>query len=466
MKRTYTLLAIGCGLLFVASTCFAQMYTVTDLGTLGGTVSAATSINASGQVAGGSFTNGDLESHAFRTAPNRAINPATDDLGVLIGNGSYATGINASGQAVGQSNGPPNFHALRAFRTAPNSPINPATDNLSTFGGDSASANAINDAGQVVGASATGGSVSFFHAFRTVPNNPINPETDDLGTLGGTSASAFGINVSGQVVGFSLTSDNSISHPFRTAPNKAINPSTDDLGTLGGSFGSAAHINGFGQAVGFSEIGDNGIFHAFLVGAHKKINPATDDLGTLGGAYSEATSIDDFGQVVGWATTMDGTAHAFIYAGRVMRDLNNLVPSDFACKVSQAADINEAGQIAANAECGAVAHAILLTPVYQGLVRPPIKADGSSVFSAKRESVSVAFLLNKYGTRTCALPPATIAIVRVADGRLTTARNAKLSITGCRYAYDLKPNRVGVGMYRADVSINGIMVGHAAFAVE
>ena len=49
MKRIHTLLAIGCGLLFAASTCFAQMYTVTDLGTLGGTATtSATAINASG----------------------------------------------------------------------------------------------------------------------------------------------------------------------------------------------------------------------------------------------------------------------------------------------------------------------------------------------------------------------------------------------------------------------------------
>ena len=47
MKRIHTLLAIGCGLLFAASTCFAQMYTVTDLGTLGGDISVAYGINAS-----------------------------------------------------------------------------------------------------------------------------------------------------------------------------------------------------------------------------------------------------------------------------------------------------------------------------------------------------------------------------------------------------------------------------------
>ena len=46
-------------------------------------------------------------SHAFRTAPKRASNPATDDLGTLplegIAKGSgdtYAYGINDSGQVV------------------------------------------------------------------------------------------------------------------------------------------------------------------------------------------------------------------------------------------------------------------------------------------------------------------------------------------------------------------------------
>ena len=43
MKRTYMLLATGCGLLFAASTCFAQMYVVTNLGTLGGSNSTASS---------------------------------------------------------------------------------------------------------------------------------------------------------------------------------------------------------------------------------------------------------------------------------------------------------------------------------------------------------------------------------------------------------------------------------------
>jgi probable HAF family extracellular repeat protein len=64
----------------------AQMYTVTDLGTLGGDYSFARSVNASGQVVGSSFTS-TYYYHAFRTAPNSPINPATDDLGTLLASG-------------------------------------------------------------------------------------------------------------------------------------------------------------------------------------------------------------------------------------------------------------------------------------------------------------------------------------------------------------------------------------------
>jgi probable HAF family extracellular repeat protein len=41
--------------------------------------------------------------HAFRTAPNAAINPATDDLGTLGGTNSTGVAINTSGQVVGYS---------------------------------------------------------------------------------------------------------------------------------------------------------------------------------------------------------------------------------------------------------------------------------------------------------------------------------------------------------------------------
>jgi len=91
MKRIGTYITIGCfGLLFAACTCFAQFYSVTDLGTLGGTNSTvwccfAYAVNDSGQVTGASLLTNIGPFRAFRTAPNSPIDPATDDLGTLGG---------------------------------------------------------------------------------------------------------------------------------------------------------------------------------------------------------------------------------------------------------------------------------------------------------------------------------------------------------------------------------------------
>src|SRR5437867_4086262 len=152
MKRITTLSIVCSWLLLVASPGFAQMYTVTDLGTLGGSWSLAYGINASGQVVGTSATTGAPDIyHAFRTAPNSPINPATDDLGTLGGSWSRAFGINASGQVVGDASIDDSFY--HAFRTAPNSPINPATDDLGAFAANFSGATGINASGEVVGVS-------------------------------------------------------------------------------------------------------------------------------------------------------------------------------------------------------------------------------------------------------------------------------------------------------------------------
>src|SRR5215471_8990036 len=94
-------------ILFSACTCFAQMYTMTDLGTLNvpGFYPWAypQSLNNSGQVVGYIIQSDPY--HAFRTAPNIPINLATDNLGSVLGSGwnTSAVSINNSGQVVGSA---------------------------------------------------------------------------------------------------------------------------------------------------------------------------------------------------------------------------------------------------------------------------------------------------------------------------------------------------------------------------
>jgi probable HAF family extracellular repeat protein len=106
------------------------IYTVTDLGTLGGPTS--TGINALGQVTGfsdRSSISGDQ--HAFRTSPGGRISDLGADLGTLGGTFSRGFGINALGQVTGFSltSGP----ASHAFRTTPTGGLGDPSADLGAF---------------------------------------------------------------------------------------------------------------------------------------------------------------------------------------------------------------------------------------------------------------------------------------------------------------------------------------------
>jgi probable HAF family extracellular repeat protein len=240
--------------------------TTDDLG-VSGAETAAEAINNSGQVVGwGLMSIFTGEMRAFRTAANQPINAATDDLGTLAApynRSSAAADINDSGQVVGSA-WSIDWATHHAFRTAANQPINPATDDLGTLGGTFSEAWGINDIGQVVGWADTSlGPNSPRHAFRTAANQPINPATDDLGTLGGAYSEAWGVNNSGQVVGAAWGGANG-GHAFLyngSGPMQDLNNLVDPAS--GWTLETAYGINDSGQIVGVGVIG--GHEHAFLL---------------------------------------------------------------------------------------------------------------------------------------------------------------------------------------------------------
>jgi probable HAF family extracellular repeat protein len=320
-------------------------YTVTDLGTLGGSYSSGLAINASGQVTGFSNTSGS-DAHAF------LYDGAMHDLGVLGGNISIGQDINDGGQVAGLSNG----SAFLWTPTTPNSDSGTMHD-LGTLGGAGSQAYGINASGQVTGNSTPLGGLYFeTHAFIWTEGSGMH----DLGTLGGASSSGYDINALGHVSGGSETTEGEF-HAF------LYDGSMHDLGTLGGISSNGEHINDSGQVAGASTTTGDAETHAFL---WTPTTPNGDsgtmlDLGTLGGSYSAAFGIGASGQVLGGAyTTGDAGYHAFLYtSGSGMVDLNTLIDPLSGWELFYAVGINDAGQIAGSGLIGGRDHAFLLTPV-------------------------------------------------------------------------------------------------------
>ncbi len=347
MNAFRLLLLIICGLSVSASA--EVRYTVTDLGTLGGTSSSARGINDLGQVAGGAKTT-DGNSHAFLWTPGVGM----QDLGTLGGSESLALDLNDSGQVVGWAQDasdacePVSWRSRRAFLWTSSEGMQELQ--LGPAGGYT-SASGINEAGQII---ADDGSTDVLWEDGVASPLYISP-------LEVTTLRPVDINNTGQVLGFVGADGVGIWEDGNASP-------------IGYGWYPAA-INDLGQVAGHAAFGPyiaDGVYHAGGDRAVLWTDGFMEELGSLGSGSSRSEAINDSGHVVGQSDTV-WDASAFLWTREDgMRDLNLLIDPSSGWVLSYASAINEAGQIAGGGiNPAGKGHAYLLTPVPW----PPIVGD-------------------------------------------------------------------------------------------
>ena len=344
-------------------------YTITDLGTLGGTESKAFGINACGQVAGYATLAGGARRPFFRPSSS-LIN-----LGVLSGDG-IATSLNNSGYVVGYS--PANGSGNRAFIWHDDNGNNAAdAGEMKEMLPNGAVGNAedINDNGKVVGWFEAGGGDNLGSSAFTWDANQTPNFQIVTGTPAHPSLLAYGINNAGAIVG----EDSTLLRGFILRSGLF----TDIPVFAGGSRSVAYAVSEAEHVVGAAAVDSSGSpsLHAFIW-TDSGPTPGLKDLGTLTGntrstAYNVAI-VSSSVQVVGTSySNIDlSDTRAFVWqdldgdgqgAGdpTEMKDLTTLIsPADSSWTVlQQARGINSSGQIVGfGLKTNGETHAFLLTP--------------------------------------------------------------------------------------------------------
>lgn len=371
------LISITAGGFFAALALGQTHYTITDLGTLGGTASTAYGLNATGRVAGAANLPAGNQ-HAFLTG----IGGTKFDLGTLGGPNSEASGPNASDAVpilAESSKKDPLGNDFCGFGT--NLICLPAVWNgtmtaLPTLGGNNGEALVINSQGQLIGtaenatkdSTCTPPQALDYEAVLWGPNPGLVQELPPL--AGDTVGFAFGLNNSGQVVGSTGSCATTPLLPFAYGPHPVRwdNGVPTALGNLGGSMlGVGVSINDLGEVVGGSDLPSELPGFPF-VQVHTTLWSAggMQDLGTVGTDFSTLpTWINNQGQVIGASCDDQGNCRAYLWENKTMLDLNALVPADSPLYLVFPEMISDAGEIVGMAIETSTGdpHAFLATPV-------------------------------------------------------------------------------------------------------
>jgi len=344
-------------------------YTVTDLGTLGGTYSLAGGISNTGWVEGYStltdgynhavlWRNGKIMDLGTLGGPNSDSGWPPSDSGDVAG-GSETGAFDPYAENYCAYND--NLICLPFFWRNSTKKMTA----LPTLGGNNGWGAGVNDWDEVVGNAENTtpeptcvGIPNVTQYFQFEPVLWINGRVKQLPNFPGDPVGqAYAINNWGQATGYSGTCVASL-HALLWQNGKAMN-----LGNLGGTYAEAVDINNWGQASGLATLPGDQYYHAFLW-----TWGVMTDLGTLpGDVNSSGDYLNDWGQVVGGSYSASGGSRAYIWQNGVMTDLNTLIPTSSPLYLLEATGgINDSGWIAGIAQqisTGDI-HAFLLKPVY------------------------------------------------------------------------------------------------------
>jgi probable HAF family extracellular repeat protein len=353
LGKQLQIVSVAAAVLVASSTLFAQrpavpLYSLTDLGTLGGATSEAAGLNLLGDVVGWSAT-AEGQIHAFLYRNGQMF-----DLGALPGGSdSFATAISDEGVVVGYGGinryGPMFREFTQAFVWQAGEMRElgalycPCTFNQ-RYG--TSRALAISRGGGVVGDSRVfrGG---LTHAFLWQANSmrDLGRDLEDTADSG-----AFGINDRDEVVG----TIRGRAFLFRAGAR-------EDLGVLPGHVTSMARsLNDIGQVVGdaFTAAGTASAFYWD--------RGQLQALATLpGDEASAASAINIGGQVVGRSGSADFSgSRAVLWQDGMVLDLNSLTTGAGWLLINATA-INDIGQIAGVGIRNGQLRAFLLSPLGQ-----------------------------------------------------------------------------------------------------
>ncbi|MGA2621541.1 MAG: PEP-CTERM sorting domain-containing protein [Thermoguttaceae bacterium] len=335
-------------------------YSMTDLGTLGGTQSQGLALNNLGQVTGDALTGGNACAQAFLYTPSAGMQ-SLGSLGAAPDENSWGYAVNGSGVVVGITSVPPADQGSHGFTWSAGTGI----VDLGTLPGDVVSdALSINASGTVVGGSSPNATPLIgYRAVMWTSNGIVNLDSTIPHPAGITLIGGIVINDAGAIAANGLGAPlagqrRGTEHAYYVPPGGAA----QDVGSLGGDTQPNA-MNQDGEIAGQSIL-PNGDMHAVAWTRSGGLR----DLGTLGGDNSSANGVNSAGWVVGSSEVLTNGPpydHAFVDVAPAtgpMIDLNSLVPPS-GWTLSDATGINDQNQIV----CTGLGpsgdeHAFILTP--------------------------------------------------------------------------------------------------------